>query len=433
MIKRKKFPHNKKDNCFYGEEEMEFTLKDMLRVIKRFIWFVAATTLACAVIAGAYTFFLKADTYLSTTKVEVTKGDADKCMTYIESESVLNLVVEKLNGKYNVSIDQLKAMISSEKVRETKFVNINVSDSDSGRTYWVCKYLVDLLDKGLANANSGVEVNVVNQPTKNPVKQSTVVRNTAVCGVLGFIVSLISVIVYSAVKKTIYRRSDIEKYFDLDVFGVLPNDNCEDALKVLGVNVLESSFGGDCKKVAVCGVGMSDDSNCAKDVAVALADIGRKTVYVDADITAEKENAFGVKAQHGLSDYLVGIKKTSPAVKTENKMLSVVTAGKVREDSAKLLASNKMKELLDLLAESYECVIVDCPSLSRKADGMAVHTCVDNYILSVSAGKDSISWLNNAYGSLTQLGVNVSGIVLTNANIKDVFGGRTFDKTLHNA
>ena len=411
---------------------MEFTLKDILRIFKRFLLLIAITTVACAAVAGAYTYFFVGDTYLSTTKVEVTKGDTDKCITYIESEGVLNIVAAKLKGKYNVSVDGLKSAISSEKVGDTKFVNINVSDTNGNRTYWICKYLVDSLPSGLVNANSGVEINVVNQPAKVAARQSVLVRNTAVCGILGLIVSFVSVIIYSVVKKTVYRRSDLEQHFDLDVLGVVPTLDKENALKVLGVNVIDQSFGGDCKIVAVCGVSKLNNSNCAKDVAIALANLGKKTVYVDADISTEKENAFGVKAQHGLSDYLVGIKKTSPAVKSENKLLSVVTAGKVREDGAKLLSSDKMKELFSILSNEFDCIVLNLPSICRSADAIAVHGYVDNYILSVCAGKDGVVSVHNAYSSLAQIGVSVSGLALTNANPKDVFGGRALEKATAN-
>ena len=86
-----------------------------------------------------------------------------------------------------------------------------------------------------------------------------------------------------------------------------------------------------------------------------------------------------------------------------------------------------MKELLDKVSVQFDCVIIDLPSISECVDAVAVHNAVDGYVLGVNAGRDGITHVNNALGMLEQLSAKVFGLVLGNANGKDVFGGRALE------
>lgn len=420
---------------------MEMSLKDLFRVFKRFIWIILALAIIGAVCSGLYTRIFVGAQFNSTSKVQWKKGvEIKTCIENVKGDALADATVKSISDRYTLSAEQIKGMVCAQKVGETNVISITVSHADSGTAYYVCNALTQ--NMVTVFEGMGATVSVLNLPSESPAYENNFVRNTIIGGVVGAIVGLVVALVLYRIFKTIYNRSDIEKCFDISVLGAVSIKNKENALELLGVNALDTAFVAESKKIAVVGVGNEKvckpfnkfinkvigkgcDSACesGKDLALALAGLGKKTLYIDARLSKGNTSVFGVEFESGLSDYLIG--ETELVAKAcEINNLSVIGAGSKIENSVQVLSSDKMKEVLNKLAVQFECIVLDMSSVALCADAPAVHGAVDGYVLAVKAGGNSITQVNNALCTLSQLSTTVHGVILDNAKSYDVFGGR---------
>ncbi|MBQ8426275.1 MAG: hypothetical protein IJX16_00725 [Clostridia bacterium] len=416
---------------------MEITLKDVFRSIKRFICLILAITVIGGAVAGAYTYFFVGVKFYS--RAEMTCKNTSvvaSSMAGITSDNVLDAVLEEIADAYpEITKSQLSDMISTEQKTSTVYFTITVTSKDSGPAYYICNSLTQIATEKLSTNITGIS----KAPSTSPEYESGLIRNTAIGLALGFVLSLVISFSIASELKTVYRRSDLEKYFDVDVMGAIPKKKKKKALKLLSVNALDTAFNGNCKKIAVAGVGKnkncsstskavnclfgkSCDCKCSAgfDLALSLAGAGKRTVYIDGLNNGSTE--------YGLNDYLSEHQSKNPVVTTENKNLFVIYGGQKVQDSVELLSSAKMKNLLDILSKQCECIVLDLPGMGGSADAVSVHGFVDGYVLTVKSGANGVNQVNNALGTLHQLSAKVHGIILENAKRSDVFGGRTLIK-----
>ncbi len=431
---------------------MEFSLRDIIKAFKRCIWVILALTIIGMACAGLFTKISIGIRYNSTSKMQWKAGkDVNTCIEYVKNNKLLTATSEAISNKYTLTTDQIKKMISVKKVgSENEFV-ITVSNSNKNIAYTVSKALVEKLPdvfKKLQDANSntfGMTVAVVkdaSKPSISFIDVDNLGRNALIGGIAGaFIGVVLSFILYFAFK-IISERVDVERYFDFDVIGAISEKDKENALKLLGINALDTVFTGDCKKIVVAGVGKEKEygkfkkfinvlfgkkCDCAfksgKDLAIAVAELGKKTLYIDCVISKANTTALGVQFENGLSDYLA--KDTALEIKQgEVSNLSIICAGNGMEKSTQALYSVKMKEMLDKFSNEFDCIVLDLPSVGVSADAPAMHGIVDGYVLAVKAGANSVYQVNDVVGTLCQLSANVHGIILDDAKSSDVFGGR---------
>lgn len=416
---------------------MEISIKEIFRIFKRYICLIIAITVIGGAVAGAYTYFFTGAKFYSRSEL-ICKNTSvvGSSMAGITSDNVLDAVLEDISDIYpEITKSQLTDMISTEQKTNTVYFTLTVTSKDSGTAYYICNSLTQIaIEKLSTNITSISKV-----PSTIPEYESNLIRNTIIGLILGFILSLVIAILISYALKIVYRRSDLDGYFEVNVLGAIPKRKKNKALKLLGVNALNVAFKDNMQKVAVTSVGKGKkfcafigfikaifgmrcdcQGTAGKDLAESLAQAGKRTVYIDALNRGSDD--------YGLNDYLIARQVKNPVVTTENKNLFVINGGQKVKDSVELLSSPRMKSLLDTLKEQCECIIIDLPAMGGSADAVSVHEFVDGYVLTVKASANGVNQVNNALGSLNELSANVHGVILENANRSDVFGGRTLIK-----
>lgn len=128
----------------------------------------------------------------------------------------------------------------------------------------------------------------------------------------------------------------------------------------------------------------------AMGLATALArQPGQRVLLIEADLRRPSlETALGIARVEGLSEWLEGssslsIRSVSPPG------FSLVSAGRLPNRRPELLGSRRMKELLNVVRQSFEFVIVDCPPLTPVADSVLLQDLVDGFLLVIRAGRTS--------------------------------------------
>jgi capsular exopolysaccharide synthesis family protein len=153
----------------------------------------------------------------------------------------------------------------------------------------------------------------------------------------------------------------------------------------------------------------------AFSLAKTAAVMGKKVLLVDCDLRKSKvhkisklNNLWGITS---LISSDIDIEQVIQKVPGFDD-LSVITAGPVPPDPARLLSSDKMSQLMDYFTENFDLVIYDTPPLSGLVDArlVAVHT--DGVMLVVRIDKTDKSVAKQLVDTLKASPINLLGLVV---------------------
>jgi polysaccharide biosynthesis transport protein len=155
-------------------------------------------------------------------------------------------------------------------------------------------------------------------------------------------------------------------------------------------------------------------------LAQARAAMGTKVLVVEADLRSPNQLSSAIaweKPKQGLSDLLLSNNLTAkeviqPSYKEEN--LFVLPSGKIDRniDSSKLLASPKMRNLMEELVQKFDLVIYDVGSIVDYADVSLLASKTDGVILVTGLGKLQALKLKEAMNQLNISRIPVLGVVI---------------------
>lgn len=162
-------------------------------------------------------------------------------------------------------------------------------------------------------------------------------------------------------------------------------------------------------------------STIASSLAITQAQSGRKTLLIDADIRQPSiHEIFDVERRPGLAEYLTGQVELSDVIRSDRSGIgvSIITTGSLPQDVPNLLASARMKQLLDAIRSSYELIIVDSPPVMVGADVRLLCGHVDATVLAVRWGRTPRRTVRLSLRNLQSSGATLAGTVLSMVNVK---------------
>ena len=153
------------------------------------------------------------------------------------------------------------------------------------------------------------------------------------------------------------------------------------------------------------------------NLAVSVAQSGKKTLLVDADLRRPGLTALlGMKALGGLTDVLrskddVAATAHQHVCSTEVENLDVLPSGMRRPNPAELLAGPNLGDLLGWADTVYDQVLIDSPPVLAASDAQLIGRLVDGVIMVVNSEKNRRRAVVRAVESFVMLGVHVFGVV----------------------
>jgi capsular exopolysaccharide synthesis family protein len=157
-------------------------------------------------------------------------------------------------------------------------------------------------------------------------------------------------------------------------------------------------------------------SSTAMNLAVVLAQAGRRVLLVDADLRRPRlHRVFGIAPERGLSVYLSGMESDPlPLVqRTVIDGLDLLASGPVPPDPSELLDSPTFAGLGPIcLAGGYDHVVYDSPPALAVADPVIVASVVEATIIVARAGRTPRESLQRAVAKFAQAGTRPAGVVL---------------------
>jgi capsular exopolysaccharide synthesis family protein len=189
------------------------------------------------------------------------------------------------------------------------------------------------------------------------------------------------------------------------------------AYRVLSANIefacSESKIGSVLVTSSNIGEGVS---TTVGNLAVAFAQLGRKVIVVDANLSnAHLHELFGVSNTRGLTDLFTneGLNTNNLLQPTSFQGISILSCGSLKMSNAILLGIPNITRLIAELKTMADIVIVDGPPVLVSGDAVALTTSVDGVILLAEYAKTSIATIAKSVRSFGALQPKVVGTVLT--------------------
>ena len=113
------------------------------------------------------------------------------------------------------------------------------------------------------------------------------------------------------------------------------------------------------------------------NLAITMAHSGSKVLLIDGDLRKpELHKIFGISEQVGLTNVLVdGLNYKTKVLPTHIEGLEILPVGVIPPNPSELLASNKMKRLLEEVKQDYDFVLIDAPPVGVVTDEIGRASC----------------------------------------------------------
>lgn len=187
----------------------------------------------------------------------------------------------------------------------------------------------------------------------------------------------------------------------------------QEAYKSLRTNL--QFCGKDIKTIAITSCDENEGkTTVALNLAVSFAQIGKKVLYIDADM--RKSVAVGRHTDSrnlgGLSEVLSGQEALSRCIfGCQIPNLHLLFAGKYPPNPAELLSGKYFPALLRNSKEIYDYVIIDTPPLGLVIDAAVIAASCDGVALVIGGKKATFREVRNVVAQLHKSGCRILGVI----------------------
>jgi protein-tyrosine kinase len=197
-----------------------------------------------------------------------------------------------------------------------------------------------------------------------------------------------------------------------------PTGAAAEAIRALRTHLMAQHVGEGRRALAVCGASHNVGRTfVAVNLAVALAQIGLKTLLIDADLRypAVDKMLPSPRQKVGLKQALADrdFEFSDAFVEDVVPNLSVLYSGGAAENPQELLAGERFKSLMDNCLVDFDFTIVDTPAANSSSDARRISTVV-GYSLIVARQK--VSFVNDVRTLTKQLEADHATVVGTVLN-----------------
>ncbi len=158
----------------------------------------------------------------------------------------------------------------------------------------------------------------------------------------------------------------------------------------------------------------------ASNLAVAFAEVGRRTLLIDGDTRrGDAHRLFGLDQSPGLVDYLKERAGQEIIQKTAHDGLDFIGCGARGISTPELLASPQMARFVGTLKRTYDVIIVDCPPLAAGGDALILSTLMGNLAVVIRTGSTEKRLAHAKLDQLASLPIRILGAVLNDVDPTD--------------
>jgi succinoglycan biosynthesis transport protein ExoP len=195
-----------------------------------------------------------------------------------------------------------------------------------------------------------------------------------------------------------------------------PRSQMAESYRALRTSLLLTFAGGPPKVILITSA-LPEEGKTTTSVnsAIVLAQKGTRVLLIDADLRRPSiHKTLGMGPNHGLSNVLTGTATLQEAIipSTIVPELFILPAGTPPPNPAELLASTKMKDILEELRKHYDHIVIDSPPTLSVTDAVVMSTRADAVVLVIRSGHTTKPALRRARDILLQVNARVCGVLV---------------------
>ena len=417
------------------------------RALRRRLWVVVAAALVGAVFAAAGTLFSAAPNYTATVDLclvpSVSQGAGSgsspssddltaTALLVLRSHDTLAQIAEESGLPY--SAETVGEALDAYALEGTAALRIETTLFSSSDALALADAAARVLPVRFAELFSGVTVQVVDSAqvlagAAGPRPEHAAALGAGVCG----LVAAVGVAVSVALDDRVRDADLLARRYGKPSLAAVPKlkrrEGCSnlspqaaEAYKLLRANVMRRLPEQGLARVigvtsAVCDEGKT---TTAVNLAYAFAELGKRTLLVDADMRVPGvAPMLKIARAPGLSSVLTGRVAPPYAVQSTRLMsrFLAVTAGDVPSNPTELLGSPRMARLLDVYAEHFDYIVVDLPPVTMVSDALVLAPELDGVAVVARRGFTRRGKLEETMEKLSFADANVLGFVTTRARV----------------
>jgi protein-tyrosine kinase len=157
----------------------------------------------------------------------------------------------------------------------------------------------------------------------------------------------------------------------------------------------------------------------AANLALALAQMGRRTLLIEADLRGPRLAGMlpGMDRSTGLSGVLTGRQRLADAISMpvglpNSANLFVLPAGDVLREPLELLQQPSFTLLLDKVAAHFDHVLIDTPAVSNWVDARLVTSRAGTALLVARPDQTRMADLDRLMRTFRRSGAEIAGVVM---------------------
>jgi non-specific protein-tyrosine kinase len=277
------------------------------------------------------------------------------------------------------------------------------------------------------------------EPAAEPLRPSkpNVPLNTAAGLLVGLVGSIGLAALLQYADDTVKASDDTSRALGVPVLGVVsqfrtsddrskdlvtveaPRSAASESYRTVRTNVQFSSLDVPVGNIVITSPQSREGkSTVAANLAVTMAQAGKRVLLVDADLRRPMlHRLFGLSNRHGLTDLLLNDRRAveDVALDTHVPGLQVLPSGPQPPNPSEALGSRRMRQVLEEMREIADVVILDSPPLLAVADGLVLAATVDAAILVVRSGHTRRTLAQRAKEQLDRVEARLLGVVVNAA------------------
>ena len=350
-------------------------------------------------------------------------------------------------------IDDLKTRIDFTK-KEIQNLDAAIPKEDSARAIAELKNRRDLLQQQVSQwqntyaqlyaAYTGNQANILSiveqaEPNYAPIGPRTRM-NVLLAAVIGALLAVGAILLLEYLDDTVKTGEELSTLTEIPFLGIIPrmhgNDeagkrlvtldqprsNASECFRVLRTNLQFSSLDRPLRTLLVTSPQPTEGkSTTAANLAVVMAQAGRRVVIVDSDLRRPiLHRLFDLPNDWGLTGMLFGEgnRGGDGILSTSVDNLRFIPCGPLPPNPSEIIGSQRMEALVERLQEVADLVIFDSPPLLTVADATILAARVDGVLLVADCGVTRRDALRKATESLRQVGAHLLGTVLNRVNVR---------------
>ncbi len=204
-----------------------------------------------------------------------------------------------------------------------------------------------------------------------------------------------------------------------------PRSPASEAYRTLRTNLSFYSLDNPIRTLVVTSPAADEGKNTLiANLAVTLAQSGRRTVLVDCDLRRPSlHTLFDLQNELGLTNQILGEIDEVPLQETGVENLWLLASGPKPPNPADMLGTKRIDEIIAKLLDETDIVLFDTPPVIAVTDAAVLGVKVDGALLVINAGKTRRDQAERAKELLEKANVRIIGVALVNAPHDSGVGG----------